>query len=72
MIVGKKIMKLRDKFHSYLEKYRCAIQAERDFGPYHETTKSYYAIANQSKLELQELLVAAEKYVEEKEREIKK
>jgi hypothetical protein len=57
--------KIRDKFHSYLEKYRCAIVAERDFGPHHPTTVSYYEIANAAKLQLQSDLDEAERYIDE-------
>ena len=55
---------LRTKFHSYLEKYRVAVQHERDFGPQNEDTIRYYAIANQAKLKLQDDLDEAEKYIQ--------
>lgn len=57
--------KIRDRFHSYLEKYRCAVVAERDFGPHHETTISYYKMANEAKLKLQSDLDEAERYIDE-------
>lgn len=54
---------LREKFHSYLEKYRVAVQHERDFGPQDPNTINYYKIANQAKLRLQQDLDDAEELV---------
>lgn len=55
---------LRNKFHTYLQKYKTAIQAEIELGPDHEDTKNYFLIANQTKKSLQTDLKKAEDYLE--------
>jgi|13_taG_2_1085334.scaffolds.fasta_scaffold00005_175 hypothetical protein len=55
---------LRNKFHTYLEKYKTAIQSEIELGPDHEDTKNYFLIANQTKRSLQTDLQKAEEYLE--------
>lgn len=46
-------MSLSDRFHSYLERYRCAITYERDLGPEHPETIKSYEIANEYKIQFQ-------------------
>ena len=58
-------MTIRDKFHSYIEKYRTAIVAEKELGRDHDTTIEYFKIAQSSKAELVHDLDEAEKFVDE-------
>ena len=47
---------LSDKFHSFCIKMNNATQTERDFGPQHPDTVENYRIANEAKIEFQEML----------------
>lgn len=58
-------MTLSDKFHSYLERYRCAIVYERDLGSDHPETIKSYEISNEMKLELQTMLKEADERLAE-------
>lgn len=58
-------MDLTSKFHSYLERYRCAVTAERDLGPHHPETIKSYEVANEYKVEFQNILKEVERRLED-------
>ena len=62
-----KNINLRDKFHIYLEKLRCAVEAEHLFGPQDPKTADYYKLANTAKLEFVQILSEVEEFIEEQE-----